>query len=82
MNEYNERILKNVLQDIRQENDDELLKESEDAKNDPLFQIKDGEAEAFVQKYFEKSKKKNHSHIKSMNNKIKVEAYFFVFCKT
>lgn len=59
MNEYNERILKNVLQDIREENDDELLKEIEDAKNDPLFQIKDGEAEAFVQKYFEKSKKKS-----------------------
>lgn len=59
MNEYNERILKNVLQDIREENDDELLKEIEDAKNDPLFQIKDGEAEAFVQKYSEKSKKKS-----------------------
>ncbi len=59
MNEYNERILKNVLQDIREENDDELLKEIEEAKNDPLFQIKEGEAEAFVQKYSEKSKKKS-----------------------
>lgn len=58
MNEYNERILKNVLQDIREENDDELLKEIEDAKNDPLFQIKDGEAEAFVKKHYKTQKKK------------------------
>lgn len=59
MNEYNERILKNVLQDIREENDELLLKEIEEAKNNPLFQNKEGEAEAFVQKHVKKSKKKS-----------------------
>ncbi len=58
MTEYNERILKNVLQDIREEQDAELLKEIEDAKNNPLFQNKEGEAEAFVLEYTKKTKKK------------------------
>ena len=51
MNEYNERLLKNVLQDYREETDEQLLKEIEEAKNNPLFQNKDGEAAAFVEKY-------------------------------
>lgn len=58
MNEYNERLLKNVLQDYREENDAELLKEIEEAKNNPLFQNKEGEAEAFALKHTKKSKKK------------------------
>lgn len=51
MTEYNERLLKNVLQDIREEQDEELLKEIEDAKNNPLFRNKEGEAEAFALRY-------------------------------
>ena len=57
MTEYNERLMKNVLQDVRETQDEELLKEIENAKNDPLFANKDGEAEAFVQKYTKKKKK-------------------------
>ena len=57
MTEYNERLLKNILQDYREENDEQLLKEIEDAKNDPLFQNKDGEAAAFAEKYCKKQKK-------------------------
>ena len=57
MTEYNERILKNVLQDIREEQDAELLKEIEEAKNNPRFQNKEGEAEAFVCEYEKKTKK-------------------------
>lgn len=57
MTEYNERILKNVLQDYREENDEKLLKEIEEAKNNPLFQNKEGEAEAFALKYTAKRKK-------------------------
>lgn len=58
MNEYNERLLKNVLQDCREETDEQLLKEIEEAKNNPLFQNKEGEAEAFALKYTKKPKKK------------------------
>ena len=61
MNEYNERVLKTVLQDYRSENDDELLKEIEDAKNDPLFQVSDEEAAAFAKKYVKKNQKKNRN---------------------
>lgn len=50
MNEYNERTLKNVLQDIREENDIELLKEIEAAASNPLYQNKEGEAEEFAKK--------------------------------
>lgn len=60
MNEYNERVLKTVLQDYRSENDDELLKEIEDAKNDPLFQVNDEEAKDFAQKYVKKTQKKKY----------------------
>jgi len=58
MNEYNERLLKNVLQDYREENDARLSEEIEEAKNDPLFQNKAGEAEEFSKKYLKKSKRK------------------------
>lgn len=59
MTEYNERLLKNVLQDYREENNAQLLKDKEDAKNNPLFQNKDGEAEAFALKHSKKQKKKS-----------------------
>ncbi len=58
MNEYNERILKNVLEDCREEQTEQLKKEIEDAKNNPLFGNKEGEAEAFARRYTKKSKKK------------------------
>ena len=59
MNEYNERILKNVLEDYIEENDEQLSKEIEEAKNDPRFQVKEGEARAFAMKHYKaKSKKK------------------------
>ncbi|MBR3868470.1 MAG: DUF4367 domain-containing protein [Clostridia bacterium] len=61
MNEYNERLLKNVLEDYREEQTEQLKKEIEDAKNDPLFQNKEGEAEAFALKY---TKKKNNKPVK------------------
>lgn len=56
MNEYNERTLKNVLEDYREEKDAEYLREIEEAANDPRFQIKEGEAEAFAKKYSKKTK--------------------------
>ena len=59
MNEYNERILKNVLEDYIEESDEQLSKEIEEAKNDPRFQVKEGEARAFAMKHYKaKSKKK------------------------
>lgn len=58
MNEYNERTLKNVLEDYREEQDKEFLKEIEEAKNDPLYQISEGEAEAFAKKHIKTKKKK------------------------
>ena len=59
MNTYNERILKNVLDDFREENDEQLLKEIEEAKNNPLFQNKEGEAESFAADCIKKTKKKH-----------------------
>lgn len=58
MNEYNERVLKTVLQDYREANDAVLLQEIEEAKNDPRFQVREGEAEVFAQKYVKKTGKK------------------------
>lgn len=37
MNKYNERVLKNVLEDIREENDIKLQQEAEEAATNPLF---------------------------------------------
>ena len=73
MNEYNERTLKNVLQDIREEQDIDLLKEIEEAANNPLYQNKEGEAERFAEKN-SKSKKKNPVKIF-----YRVAAIFLVF---
>lgn len=59
MNEYNERTLKNVLEDYMEEQDKELLKEIEEAANNPLYQNREGEAEAFAEKYSNAGKKKS-----------------------
>ncbi len=58
MTEYNERLLKNVLQDVREEQDAELMKEIEEAKNNPMFANKENEAEEFAAKHTKKQKKK------------------------
>lgn len=58
MTEYNERLLKNVLQDVREEQDAELMKEIEEAKNNPMFANKENEAEEFAEKHTKKQKKK------------------------
>ena len=59
MNEHNERMLKTVLCDIRNENDALLKQEIEDAKNDPRFAVTDEEAIAFAKKYAKKKQKFN-----------------------
>ena len=58
MTEYNERLLKNVLQDVREEQDAELMKEIEEAKNNPMFANKENEAAEFAAKHTKKPKKK------------------------
>lgn len=58
MNEYNERILKNILQDEREENDKELLREIEEAANNPMYQIGEDDAKNFVNKNYKKAKTK------------------------
>lgn len=58
MTEYNERLLKNVLQDVREEQDAELMKEIEEAKNNPMFANKENEAAEFAEKHTKKPKKK------------------------
>lgn len=65
MNEYNERILKNILQDSREETDEELLKEIEEAANNPLYQNKPNEAKEFAKKYG-KSKIKKYKILSSV----------------
>ncbi|MBR3766915.1 MAG: DUF4367 domain-containing protein [Clostridia bacterium] len=63
MNEYNKRILQNVLQDHREENDIEFLKEIEEAANDPMYQNPEGAAEAFAEKYSKSSKKRTKTFL-------------------
>ncbi len=59
MNEYNEQVLKEAMKKIVEEEHKELLKEMEIAKTIPEIQVKEGEAEAFVEKYMpRKSNKK------------------------
>ena len=59
MNEYNKRTLQNVLDDVRDENDEQWLKEIEEAQNNPLFAVTEDEAAAFADKYAKPEKKKN-----------------------
>ena len=59
MNEYNEQVLKEAMKKIVEEEYKEILKEMEIAKTIPEIQVKEGEAEAFVEKYMpRKSNKK------------------------
>lgn len=59
MNEYNEQVLKEAMKKIIEEENKEILKEMEIAKTIPEIQVKEGEAEAFVEKYMpRKSNKK------------------------
>lgn len=59
MNDYNEQVLKEAMKKIIEEENEEILKEMEIAKTIPEFQVKEGEAEAFVEKYMpRKSNKK------------------------
>ncbi len=58
MNDYNEQVLKEAMQKIIEEEHKEILKEMEIAKTIPEFQVKEGEAEAFVEKYMPKKSNK------------------------
>lgn len=58
MNEYNEQVLKEAMKKIVEEEYKEILKEMEIAKTIPEIQVKEGEAEAFVEKYMPKKSNK------------------------
>ena len=58
MNDYNEQVLKEAMKKIIEEENEEILKEMEIAKTIPEFQVKEGEAEAFVEKYMSKKSNK------------------------
>ncbi len=58
MNDYNEQVLKEAMKKIIEEENKEILKEMEIAKTIPEFQVKEGEAEAFVEKYMPKKSNK------------------------
>ncbi|MBQ8227686.1 MAG: DUF4367 domain-containing protein [Clostridia bacterium] len=57
MNDYNEKVIKNVLDMKRAEEDAEFLKEIQEAKNNPAFKKKKNETKLFIK---EVSKSKNH----------------------
>lgn len=57
MNEYNEKVIKDALTILRDEQDKEFLKEIEEANNNPDFKVEKGEARRFVK---EVSKTKNY----------------------
>lgn len=75
MNKYNERMLKNVLEDIREENDIKLQQEAEDAASNPLFANNTDSDRRFNEALaeIEKSKKRKH-HRKTL---IRVASVFF-----
>lgn len=58
MTDYNEQVLKEAMKKIIEEESEEILKEMEIAKTIPEFQVKEGEAEAFVEKYMSKKSNK------------------------
>lgn len=58
MNEYNEQVLKEAMKKIIEEENEEIFKEMEIAKTIPEIQVKEGEAEAFVEKYMSKKSNK------------------------
>lgn len=58
MNDYNEQVLREAMKKIIEEENEEILKEMEIAKTIPEIQVKEGEAEAFVEKYMPKKSNK------------------------
>lgn len=61
MNEHNEKVLKEALEILRKEEDAKILLEMEEAKKVPEFQVKDGEAERFLQQLEKNEAKKKHA---------------------
>lgn len=75
MNKYNERMLKNVLEDIREENDMKLKQEAEEAASNPLFANNDDTDKRFYEAIKEIDKnKKRKQHRKTL---IRVASVFF-----
>lgn len=75
MNKYNERMLKNVLEDIREENDIKLKQEAEEAASNPLFANNDDTDKQFYEAIKEIDKnKKRKQHRKTL---IRVASVFF-----
>ena len=67
MNKYNERMLKNVLEDIREENDIKLQQEAEEAASNPLFANNDDTDKRFYEAIKEIDKnKKRKQHRKTL----------------
>lgn len=58
MNEHNEKVLKEALEILRKEEDAKILLEMEEAKKIPEFQVKEGEAERFLQQLEKNEAKK------------------------
>lgn len=61
MNEHNEKVLKEALEILRKEEDAKILQEMEEAKKIPEFQVKEGEAERFLQQLEKNEAKKKHA---------------------
>ena len=61
MNEHNEKVLKEALEILRKEEDAKILLEMEEAKKIPEFQVKEGEAERFLQQLEKNEAKKKHA---------------------
>ncbi len=59
MNEHNEKTLKKALQESGKMQDEEFLKEIQEANSNPLYQLQEGEVEAFVNENMPKAKKKS-----------------------
>lgn len=79
MNEYNERLLKNVLEDYCEEKDKEFIKESEEATNDPRF-ARTPEKDAAFEKMLNKEMKKVNRKASAKKNLIRAASIFLAVC--
>lgn len=79
MNDYNERILKNVLDDYSEEQDKEFLKEIEEANNDPRF-ARTPEKDAAFEKLLNKEIKKADRKANAKKNLIRAASFFLAIC--
>lgn len=79
MNEYNERLLKNVLEDCSEEQDKTFLKEIEEANNDPRF-ARTPEKDAAFEKLLNKETKKADRKANAKKNLIRAASIFFAIC--